>query len=194
MATGKTIYRVLAAGCNDRICQSISELLPAGDYEPIRRAATAGETRRLVLQAELDIVIINAPLKDEFGTQLAMDLSEENLSVLLLVPLEVYEQVCTQVEDFGVVTLPKPVSRQSLYSSIKVLTALRGKLLHMDQKIRSLQEKMQDIRVINRAKWLLIENYHMTEENAHHLVEHRAMDMRVSKREAAEIIIRSFDP
>lgn len=193
MATGKNIYRVLAAGCNDKICESISGLLPSSDYEPIQRAATAGETRRMLLETDLDIVILNAPLKDEFGTQLAMDLAEDNLSVLLLVPAEVYEQVCFKVEDLGVVTLPKPVSRQSLYSAIKVLTALRGKLLRMNQKIHTLQDKMQDIRIINRAKWLLIENCHMTEENAHHLIERRAMDLRISKRDAAEIIIRSFE-
>lgn len=194
MTTGKNKYRVLAAGCNDKICEFISELLPRTDYEPILRAATAGETRRILLDSDMDIVIINAPLKDEFGTQIAMDLADDNLGVLLLVPTDVYEQVCAKVEDSGVVTLPKPMSRSSFFIAVKVLTALRGKLLRMDQKNRALQEKMMDIRTVNRAKWLLIERNHMSENDAHYFIERQAMNLMITRREAAEQIIRSLDP
>lgn len=193
MATGKNKYRVLVAGGNDKLCELIGQILPKSDYEPPVRAVTVGETRRLLLDMQTDIVILNAPLKDEFGTQVAMDLAEDNVSVLLLVPADAYEQVCGQVEDYGVVTLPKPVSRQSFYTAIKVLTALRGKLLRMDRKNQALQEKMMDIRTVNRAKWLLIERHHMTESDAHHYIERQAMDMRLSRREVAEYIIRTYD-
>lgn len=194
MATGKNKYRVLAAGCNEKICDFISDLLPKKDYEPLQRAATAGEARRILLDNDMDLVILNAPLKDEFGTQIALDLADDNMGVLLLVPTDVYEQVCARVEDNGVVTLPKPMSKQSFYTAIKVLTALRGKLMRMDQKNRALQEKMMDIRTVNHAKWLLIEHNHMTENDAHYLIEHQAMNLMITRREAAERIIRSFDP
>lgn len=193
MATGKNKYRILVAGGNDKVCDFISELLPKNDYEPLLRAVTVGETRRMLLDTNVDIVILNAPLKDEFGTQLAMDLSEDNVSVLLLVPGDVFEQVSYRVEDYGVITLQKPMSRQSLYSAIKILTALRAKLLRMDRKNQALQEKMMDIRTVNRAKWLLIERHHMTESDAHYYIEKQAMDMRLSRREVAENIIRTYD-
>ena len=76
---------------------------------------------------------------------------------------------------------------------IDIYTALRGKLLRMDRKNQALQEKMMDIRTVNRAKWLLIERHHMTESDAHHYIERQAMDMRLSRREVAENIIRSYD-
>lgn len=193
MAMGKNKYRVLVAGGNDKVCESISELLPKSDYESVLRAVTAGETRRMLLDTDVDIVILNAPLKDEFGTQLAIDLSEDNVSVLLLVPGDVYEQVAYRVEDYGVVTLQKPMSRQSLYSAIKILTALRAKLLRMDRKNQALQEKMMDIRFVNRAKWLLIEHANMTESDAHYYIEKQAMDRRLSRREVAQSIIRTYD-
>lgn len=193
MATGKNKYRILVAGGNDKLCELIGQILPKSDYEPPVRAVTVGETRRLLLDMQTDIVILNAPLKDEFGTQLAMDLAEDNVGVLLLVPGDTYDQVCFRVEDCGVVTLPKPMSRQSFYSAIKVLTALRAKLLQMNRKNQALQEKMMDIRAVNRAKWLLIERCRMTENDAHHYIEKQAMDTRLSRREIAENIIRTYD-
>ena len=193
MASGKIIYRVLIAGANDRTFDSLRELLPPDSYEPPLRAGSAGEVKRMLLETDVDLVILNAPLRDEFGTQLALNLSRDNLCVLMLVPAESFDAVCYKVEDEGILTLSKPVSRNGLLGAIKLLTAMRGKLRKLDRQNQALQEKMQDIRTVNRAKWLLIEIKRMTENEAHYYIEKQAMDMRRSRREAAENIIRTYD-
>ena len=193
MPSGKNIYKVLVAGANDKTFALLQTLLPASSYEPPMRAGSAGEAKRMVMDCTVDIAILNAPMRDEFGSQLAVDLARDNVGVVLLVPGESYDQVCFQVEDEGVLTLSKPLTQQTLQSAIRLATALRGKLLRMDQKSRALQEKMADIRTVNRAKWLLIEQLRMTESEAHYYIERQAMDMRLSRREVAENIIRSYD-
>ena len=193
MASGKIIYRVLIAGANDRTFDSLRELLPPDSYEAPLRAGSAGEVKRMLLETDVDLVILNAPLRDEFGTQLALNLSRDNLCVLMLVPAESFDAVCYKVEDEGILTLSKPVSRNGLLGAIKLLTAMRGKLRKLDRQNQALQEKMQDIRTVNRAKWLLIEIKRMTENEAHYYIEKQAMDMRLSRREAAENIIRTYD-
>lgn len=193
MASGKNIYRVLIAGANDRTFDSLRELLPPDSYEAPLRAGSAGEVKRMLLETDVDLVILNAPLRDEFGTQLALNLSQDNLCVLMLVPAESFDAVCYKVEDEGILTLSKPVSRNGLLGAIKLLTAMRGKLRKLDRQNQALQEKMQDIRTVNRAKWLLIEIKRMTENEAHYYIEKQAMDMRLSRREVAENIIRTYD-
>ncbi|MCI6305274.1 MAG: ANTAR domain-containing protein [Subdoligranulum sp.] len=194
MVTGKRKYRVLVAGANDKLGESIAALLPKNEYEPPVFAASVGEIRRLALESTMDLVVLNTPLKDEFGTRLALDLADYNIAVLLMVQGDVFDQVCYKVEDYGVLTLAKPVSRQSFYTAVKLLTAMRAKMLRMEKKNQALQEKMQDIRTINRAKWLLITNLQMTEDEAHYHIEKKAMNSRLSRREAAEEIIRTYDP
>lgn len=193
MVTGKRKYRVLVAGANDKLGESIAALLPKNEYEPPVFAASVGEIRRLALESTMDLVVLNTPLKDEFGTRLALDLADYNIAVLLMVQGDVFDQVCYKVEDYGVLTLAKPVSRQSFYTAVKLLTAMRAKMLRMEKKNQALQEKMQDIRTINRAKWLLITNLQMTEDEAHYHIEKKAMNSRLSRREAAEEIIRTYD-
>ena len=194
MVTGKRKYRVLVAGANDKLGESIAALLPKNEYEPPVFAASVGEIRRLALESTMDLVVLNTPLKDEFGTRLALDLADYNIAVLLMVQGDVFDQVCYKVEDYGVLTLAKPVSRQSFYTAVKLLTAMRAKMLRMEKKNQALQEKMQDIRTINRAKWLLITNLQRTEDEAHYHIEKKAMNSRLSRREAAEEIIRTYDP
>lgn len=193
MASGKNIYKVLVAGANDKTFALLQTLLPGSSYDPPLRAGSAGETKRMALDYAVDIAILNAPMRDEFGTQLALDLARDNVGVLLLVPGESFDGVRDQVEDEGVMALAKPLTRQTLEMGLHMITALRGKLLQMDRRNRALQEKMTDIRTINRAKWLLIEQLRMTESEAHYYIERQAMDTRLSRREVAENIIRSYD-
>lgn len=193
MASGKNIYKVLVAGANDKTFALLQTLLPGSSYDPPLRAGSAGEAKRMALDYVVDIAILNAPMRDEFGTQLALDLARDNVGVLLLVPGESFDGVRDQVEDEGVMALAKPLTRQTLEMGLHMITALRGKLLQMDRRNRALQEKMTDIRTINRAKWLLIEQLRMTESEAHYYIERQAMDTRLSRREVAENIIRSYD-
>lgn len=192
MAAGKTKYRVLVAGGNEKLCELLSEILPRNEYEFLVPAKTAGEVRRLTMDRSVDLVILNAPLKDEFGVQLAQDLAENNLGVLLLTGSDVSEQVSYRVEQSGVITLAKPTTKQSLYITLRALTALRSKLLQMEQKTKALQQKVADIHTVNHAKWLLIQHDHMTENDAHRFIEKQSMDMRLSRREVAESIIRTY--
>ena len=192
MAAGQTKYRVLVAGGNEKLCELLSEILPRNEYEFLVPAKTAGEVRRLTMDRNVDLVILNAPLKDEFGVQLAQDLADNNMGVLLLAGNDVSEQVSYRVEQFGVITLAKPTTKQSLYITLRALTALRSKLLQMEQKTKALQQKVADIHTVNHAKWLLIRHDSMTENEAHRFIEKQAMDMRLSRREVAESIIRTY--
>ena len=193
MTSGRTQYRVLIVSAVEKIYEYITEILPPGEFSPIMRAASAGEAKRMLVSDEADIVIINTPLPDEFGTELALDLSGGTAGVLLLVKNDYFDQVCYKVEREGVLTVGKPSSRQTLYGAVKLAAAMSARLVKMERKNKTLQEKMADIRTVNRAKWLLIENLNMTERDAHYYIEKQAMDMRLSRHEVAENIIRTYD-
>ena len=105
----------------------------------------------------------------------------------------VFEQVSYRVEQSGVITLAKPTTKQSLYIALRALTALRSKLLQMEQKTKALQQKMADIHTVNHAKWLLIQHDNMTENEAHRFIEKQAMDMRLPKSSIAENILKTYE-
>lgn len=193
MITGKQSHRVLVVSSSDKVYEHITELLPQSEFFPIERTLSAGEAKRMLVSEVFDIIIINTPLPDDFGIELALELSEGTSGILLLVKNDSYDQVCFRVENNGVLTLGKPSSKQMLYSCIKLLAAMSVKLGKLEKRNRTLQEKMTDIRVVSRAKWLLIENLNMNEKDAHYYIEKQAMDTRMSRREIAEGIIRTYD-
>ena len=62
----------------------------------------------------------------------------------------------------------------------------------MEARQQSVEEKIAEIRLVNRAKWLLIECLGMTEADAQRYMEKQSMDQRISQRQAAENIIRTY--
>ena len=50
----------------------------------------------------------------------------------------------------------------------------------------------EEIRLVNRAKWLLIGELNMTEQEAHRYIEKQAMDRCVTKRAVAEQILSTY--
>ena len=193
MPAGKAQYSVLVVSASDKVFSSVLDLMPPAEYNPVLRAKNSGEARRMLLDMSADIIIINTPLPDDFGVQLALDLSDSSSGILMLVKSDLYEQVAYRVEDSGIFTLPKPNSSQIIYNAVKLLSVYAARLKKLEQKNRTMQEKMTDIRTINRAKWLLIENLNMSENDAHRYIEKQAMDTRSTRREVAEGIIRTYD-
>ena len=51
---------------------------------------------------------------------------------------------------------------------------------------------MDEIHLVNRAKWILISELKMTEPDAHRYIEKQAMDRCVSKKTIAEDIIKTY--
>ena len=193
MKPEKEKLRVVIAAGADKAFEYIANLLPVSEFMPAVRAKSAGEAKRLLSDGGADILIINTPLPDDFGIMLALDMSETNMGILLMVKNDVFSQVAYKVEDNGVFTLSKPLSAQYFYSALKLVSAYNKKLRKIEEKTKSLKEKMADIRVVNRAKWLLMEKLNLSEKDAHYYIEKQAMDLRIPRREVAGNIIRTYE-
>ena len=81
MIAEKRQYRVLVVSSSDKVCEHLYRLLPPSEFSPILRVKTAGEARRQLFSGAVDILIINTPLTDDFGVQLALDLSDDSMVI-----------------------------------------------------------------------------------------------------------------
>ena len=190
MSLREQVYSILLVSNAEKFNRSLLSALPEHRYYPIRTVAGVTEARRELLERSYDIVIINTPLPDDYGTRLAIDLSGEiGLGVLLFVRAESFNEVYDQVTDYGVLTVQKPANGQIVLQSLLLLCATRERLRKMERKTASLEEKMEEIRLVNRAKWALIDKKGMSEDDAHHFIERSAMDNCITRREAAQRII-----
>lgn len=187
------IYSVLIISASEKFNTSLKELFPEFKYTPVLFETNISTAKRTLAEYDFDFVIINSPLPDDDGVRFAIDLSSKNNSVvMLLVRNEIYESIFEKVSGYGVYTLPKPTSRQIIGQSLDWMASTRERIRKFEKKAVSLEDKMQEIRIINRAKWLLISELGMAENDAHRYIEKQAMDRCVSRKEIAEEIIKTY--
>ena len=156
-------------------------------------AAQLAAARRELLSRSFDFIIVNAPLPDEFGTRFAIDAgSRSDTVVLLLLRAENYEEINERVISHGVFTLQVPFPASTMRQCLKWMISARERLRKMKTMSLSVEEKMEEIRLVNRAKWILIEQLKMNEADAHRHIEKQAMDRCTSKKEIALGIIKTY--
>lgn len=193
MSLQEQIYSVLVVSASDAFNVSLTPLLPDFKFDPVRVETSVNAAKRALADRAYDFIVINSPLPDDAGFRFAMDVSGLKTSVaLLMVRSDVYAATHNKVAEYGVYVLPKPTSKVIVSQAIDWMIATRERLKMFEKRTMSTEEKMQEIRIVNRAKWLLIDQLKMTEADAHRHIEKQAMDRCISKREIAEEIIQTY--
>ena len=186
-------YSVLIVSASEAFNNALSALLPAYRYDPLRIVSGVSAAKRILNEREFDFLIINSPLPDGNGTDLAIDFSSTDGGIaLMIIHADKLEGIRSKVTEHGVFTALKPLSTQMFTVALDWMSSARERLRQSEKKSLTFEEKMREIRLVNRAKWLLISELKMEEPQAHRYIEKQAMDRCVTRKEVAEEIINTY--
>jgi response regulator NasT len=193
MEFNEQTYHALIVTASKTFRSSAADLLSETHCTPVQFVSDISSAKRAVAEKAFDFVIINAPLPDDAGIRFALDLSDQrSSSVLLLLPPDLYAESSSNAIRHGVFLLSKPISKNGFLTAISWLSSARELMRRSEQKILSVDEKMKEIRIVNRAKWMLIERRSLTEADAHRYIEKQAMDRCVTRLTVAQEIISLY--
>ena len=184
--------RALLALGGEKYRPQWERLLKENGFSQVEAASSGGEARRLLLAGDWDLLLIAAPLPDEFGHDLATDAAEQGLPVLLSVKAELWEEASARVGPAGVVALGRPFSRAVFAQAVGMLRAAQAQVGKLREENKKLRQKLEELRAVSRAKCLLVEYLHLDEEGAHKYIERAAMEERKTRRAVAEEILREY--
>ena len=193
MSLRERFYSILIVSATDSFTSAFADLLPETRYYPIHNVTSVSAAKRALAEKTFDFVIINAPLPDDVGTRFAIDTCTTKPSaVLLSVKSDVHSGIHDKVAEYGVFTLPKPTSKPTMLHALNWMESARERLRQFERKSLSIEEKMAEIRLVNKAKWILISELSMSEPDAHRYIEKKAMDRCIAKRTIAEEIMKTY--
>ena len=183
-------HDILIVSSYEKFSDSVKRALSDGRYRVVDVRKSAAAARRELMEKSYDVALINVPLGDEPGVDLAVDIATTYpTGVIITASSEISEDVAERVTDEGIIVIPKPATARVVKRGVRLLCALLDKLKRSEKKVLTLEEKMDEIRVVNRAKWKLIEEKKMSEDDAHKYIGKLAMDKCITRREAAEEIL-----
>ena len=193
MSLKEQVYSVLVVSASDKFNQALPDIFSVPFFSPVRFVSDISSAKRTLAERDFDMVIVNSPLPDDTGIRFAIDtVSGYQTVVLFLARAEQYSQSFDQLAEHGVFLIQKPTSKSSFELASGWLISARERMRKAEKKTLSIEEKMNEIRLVNRAKWLLISELKMTEPDAHRYIEKQAMDRCVPKRQIAEEIIKTY--
>lgn len=182
-------YSVMIVSSSEQFNTVVKKTLPSGRFSSIEIRKSASSAKRELLARSFDLIIINAPLTDGLGVDFVMDISEKkNTRVLFVVPMEVFKEISSRLVDYGVITIRKPVKEMDLELSVRLLLAVQDTLRKTSREVVKLEDKLQEQRLVSRAKLMLIQRG-MSETEAHEYIIREAMDRGLTKKAVAEEII-----
>ena len=104
-------YRMLLVSSRETFIKEVSALLQGSPYQT-DRSRSASDARCKMLENPYDIIIVNAPLSDEFGSRLCIDASRNNGTIAgLFAANDTYEEIYAKASVHGVFVIHKPTSR-----------------------------------------------------------------------------------
>ena len=194
MNTSLHTVRALLVSSSEAQTQRISALLTRARIVPFDHAGSARQALEQFDAGGIDGVLIAEPIAGSSGRELALQLKKRHcMAVLLLAAPEHADTHAALLEQSGVLVLPNDAPETLIVQTIRLLTAVRIQLEQMQHKTEKLEAKVADIRIINRAKLLLVQHLQMTETEAHKYIEKQAMDTSMRRRTIAENIIRTYE-
>jgi response regulator NasT len=172
----------------------VGDLMRNAGYDGIALASCGAQARRQLAGSSYRLVIVNAPLSDEFGDALALQAAENSdTGVVLIVRHELADEISEKVEACGVMVLDKPFGREMFFRTIKLVEASLARMSRLRSQNQSLKIKIEEIRLVDRAKCALIQYLGLSEPQAHRYIEKQSMDLRITKTELAKRILQTYE-
>ena len=170
-----------------------ARVLPAERFAPEYSVCSPLEARYALGNAAYDVVVIDDSVPFERVPSLALGAAKYGIqNVLLLAGPDRREAAADFAQDHGFMSLPSPVDPALLRQSLGMMAASSARIRELEEQAQDLQEKMDELRLVNRAKLILMQRFQMAEKDAHRFIEKNAMDRCVKRRAIAESIIRTY--
>lgn len=174
-------YRLLAVDCCDELVDAIRSRALGGCISAVLRASASQDIPAIVAVQKPDAVVISG------GASAAVDAAERSSAAILLLTDDA--ALPRRYIRAGVMT----AHPDELAAVLPSLLATAERLRTLRDKTSSLQQRLDDSRIVARAKLLLISRLGMSEGDAHRYIEKTAMDSCLPRRDVAEGIIRTYE-
>lgn len=185
---------VLVISKTEKSVEPLEQLMTSAGYDNVVSAFASVQAEELAGENDFDVIVINTPILDGGGIELSLRLSKSTTSgIFVLLKSEVYEKCCEALESGGVFAIKKPLNRSAFCQYLKIWEISKRRLGKLKNENAKLKSQVEEMKIINRAKFALMQCLTMSEHQAHRYIEKQAMDLRISKLQVAQRVLSTYE-
>ena len=172
---------------------AIAAALSAAGAGEALQAKDLPAARALLGREEVGVVLLVCAKCGKQELDFLQDCGEKGVACALLTSPAETRRAEEQLLRTRCLVLCAPLSRKELELFVRLALCVSRKFTALQEQNEQLRRRLEDFKVIDRAKCCLVAILGMDEERAHRYIQKRAMDMRVSQREIAEDILKTYE-
>jgi AmiR/NasT family two-component response regulator len=163
-------------------------------HQVIGEAATGTDMVRTVLELEPDVVIFDIHLPRLNGLDALRQIYQERIVAAVAVTADRDEELVRRaLEEHVLAFLVKPVEAHQLGPALHVARARFEELRELTEENASLRQTLQNRKIIERAKGVLMKRYRWTEAEAFRRLQRGAMNRRTTMIELAQNVLNGIE-
>lgn len=173
----------------------IRETLEFQGYDVVGEASDGVDAVELCRMLNPDVALLDVkmPIMDGLTAAKLIAGMENNVAVIMLTAYN-DRQFVDKAAEFGVLGyLVKPIDEKSLVPTIEIALKRLNDFKELRQSVQNQEKKLEERKLIEKAKGILISNNSITEEEAYKYLRTISMNKRKSMAEVARIIINTND-
>jgi two-component system, response regulator PdtaR len=193
VSSGKT--RVLIAEDEALIRLDLKEMLEEEGYDVVGEVGDGQQAvdRAAELRPDLVILDIQMPVLD--GLSAAERIAGDRIAPVIVLTAFSQRDLVERARDAGAMAyLVKPFNKNDLVPAIEVARARFAEMSALDSEVRSLEDRLEARKSIEKAKGKLMTDQGMTEAEAFRHIQRTAMNERTSMRALADRILADEAP
>lgn len=186
-------YSVLLVSSSEKFNHNTTSLLSSGIYIDLTISLDIEQAKRLIVERKFDIIVVNSPVGNDKGFNFILSLCDkEEYGILNIVNTTDYDEAYFRLHDYGVYVLSKPIDINLYIQTLRIICLTRDKINEIKTNTLSIKNKLDEIKLVGEAKILIVKNLNVSENEAHKLIEQNAMNLRITKKQSAEMFIKKY--
>ncbi len=163
-------------------------------HKVIGEAATGTDMVRTVLELEPDVVVFDIHLPRLNGFDALRQIYQERVVAAVAITGDRDQELVRRaIEEHVLAYLVKPVEEHQLGPAIMVARAQFAELNELTKENVSLRQALQNRKIIERAKGVLMKRYRWTEAEAFRRLQRGAMNRRTTMVELAQNVLNGIE-
>jgi two-component system, response regulator PdtaR len=184
---------IIATGENS-VQIAIRNILSPVGYEYLSNCSDSISLMRLIRSYHPDFVVVDTNMKLRELRNTIETIDEEMLCACIIIGEYKDMDIVNLLEKSKVLSFcPKPINKELFIHILEMANMNYKRVYQLTNKLKEMTENYESRKVVERAKWILMERNNLNENEAYDRMRKKSMDSRMSMRSIAEAIIFTYE-
>jgi len=186
--------KYIIATAENSIQIAIRNMLNPAGFEYLSNCNDAVSLIRLIRSYNPDFVVVDTNIKLRELRNTIETIDEEMLCACVIIGEYKDIDIVNLLEKSKVLSFcPKPISKELFIHILEMANMNYKRIFQLTNKLKEMTENYESRKVVERAKWILMERNSLNENEAYDRMRKKSMDSRMSMKSIAEAIIFTYE-